>query len=237
MGQFFGQFKGCLATELHDHPFRFLVFDDFPNMFPEDRFEIQLIGHVEIGGYRLGVAVDHDGLKPAFFDGQQSVYAAVVEFYALSDAVWTAAQHDDFFLVADLAFADATVFKSAVKIWGFCFKFRGAGIDHLENPSDSGGFAFFVQFVFLSVLHDLADLVVAEAHLFGLADDLFGKGIHFILGDFFFQGHDLLDLIDEPAIDLCGLHDTLHADAHHQCILDAEDPIPFRYLEIVDDLL
>ncbi len=69
--------------------------DDVVNMLPEDRLKVELVGNVEIGGYRLGVAVDHDGLVAALLGREDAMHARVVELYALPDAIGTRAKHDD----------------------------------------------------------------------------------------------------------------------------------------------
>jgi hypothetical protein len=53
-------------------------------MFPEDRFKIELVGYVEIGGYGLRVTVDHDGLVSGLLDSKQTMHAAIVKFNTLT---------------------------------------------------------------------------------------------------------------------------------------------------------
>ena len=45
-----------------------------------------------------GVTVHHDGFVAALADGEQAVYAAIIEFDALADAVGAAAQNNDLLL-------------------------------------------------------------------------------------------------------------------------------------------
>ena len=234
--ELFREFEGRLSTELNDDTFRLLVFDDLPEMFPEHRLEIELIGHIEVGRYGFGVTVYHDGLITAFLDGQQSVHAAIVEFDALPDAVGTAAEHDDLFLIGHLAFIDAAAFEGAVEIRRFGFEFRRTGVHHFIHPANAGCLAFFVHFVFRAMLHDLADLLITETHMLGFKQQFGRKGIEFVFGDLLFEVDDLLDLEDEPAVDICRLYDALDADAHHQGILNAEYAIPLGCLEVFQDL-
>ena len=69
-GQALGEFECGLSAELYDHAFRFLVFDNLPQMLPIHGFEIKFIGHVEIGRDRFGIAIHHDGFVAALLDGE-----------------------------------------------------------------------------------------------------------------------------------------------------------------------
>ena len=139
----FGQLQRGLTTKLYDHPFRFFVFDDLPKMLPIDRLEIQLVGNVEIGGHSLGITVHHDGLEPAFLDGQQSMHAAVIELDALPDAVGARAEHDDLLFVAAFALVGAAFFESGIEIGSLGLELRGAGVDHFKDPGNAGRPPFF----------------------------------------------------------------------------------------------
>ena len=81
------QLQCGLATQLHDDPLGLFVQDDVVNVLPENGLEIQFIRCIRVGRHRLGIAVDHDGLVPAFLCGEHPVDATVIEFDALADAV------------------------------------------------------------------------------------------------------------------------------------------------------
>src|SRR5262249_49321897 len=83
--------------------------------------------------------------------------------------------------------------------------------------------------------HDLDDLGVAEAEFLGFAEQILRDRVDTIFREVFFHVTDLLDLIEEPAIDaIRGFGDGTHRYAGHQRILDAEDAVPFRRLDIFD---
>ncbi len=79
-------------------PIRFFQFDDLAQVLPEDGLEVEFVGRIEVGGYRFGVTVDHDGLVTHLLDGFQSVHATVIEFDALPDPVGAGAEHDHLLL-------------------------------------------------------------------------------------------------------------------------------------------
>ena len=89
-----------MPTELNDDAHRLLVPYDVVDMLPENRLKVELVGRVEIRGYRLWIAVNHYGFKAFFFGRQHPVHAAVVKLDSLAYAVGPTAQHDDLFAVA-----------------------------------------------------------------------------------------------------------------------------------------
>lgn len=66
-------------------------------MLPVYGFKVKLVGHVEIGTHCFGVAVHHNGFKATFFDGEQAVNTAVVEFNTLTNPVGATTENNNFF--------------------------------------------------------------------------------------------------------------------------------------------
>ena len=86
------QLQRGLAAELNNHPIGALGFDHVEHVFEGQRFEVEAIAGVVIGGHRLRVAVHHHRGQPLLLQGKGGVAAAVVELDALADPVGTAAQ-------------------------------------------------------------------------------------------------------------------------------------------------
>ena len=86
-----------LAAELEYHPGGALLVVDVGHILHGERFEVEAVGGVVVGGHGLRVAVDHDRLVAAFAQGVRRLAATVVELDALADAVGAAA--DDHHLV------------------------------------------------------------------------------------------------------------------------------------------
>ena len=86
------QLQRGLAAELNNHPIGALGFDHVEHVFEGQRFEVEAIAGVVIGGHRLRVAVHHHRGQPFVLKGKGGVAAAVVELNALADPVGTAAQ-------------------------------------------------------------------------------------------------------------------------------------------------
>ena len=125
-----GQLERRLAAVLHDHPQRLLPVHDGQHVFQGERFEVQAVGGVEIRGYRLGIAVHHDGFEPGFLECEGGVNAAVVELDPLPDAVRPPAQDHDLPRVGGIRLAFVLV--GGVQVGRVAHEFRRAGVHTLE---------------------------------------------------------------------------------------------------------
>ena len=70
LSQFAGDVQRGLAAELNDHAFGFFLFVDAQHIFHGQRFEIELVGGVVVGGNGFRIAVDHDRLIAGVPDGK-----------------------------------------------------------------------------------------------------------------------------------------------------------------------
>ena len=103
--KFGGEIERGLAAELDDDAENTIVFVfraiDVDDVFCGKRFEVEFVGGVVVGGDGLGVGVDHNGFKTIFAEGETGVDAAVIKLDALSDAVWSTAENNDFRFLAE----------------------------------------------------------------------------------------------------------------------------------------
>ncbi len=76
-----------LPAQLQDHALGLLVVDHVEDALPEDGLEVELVGHVEVGRHRLGIAVQHQRFVAQFASRMHAVDARVVELDALPDPV------------------------------------------------------------------------------------------------------------------------------------------------------
>ena len=74
---------------------RALSVDDRENILQGERFEIETVTGVVVGGHRLGVAVDHDGFIARVGQGERGVNTGIVELDSLTDAVGPGPDDDD----------------------------------------------------------------------------------------------------------------------------------------------
>ena len=137
------QLQRRLTAVLHDHAKRLFFVNDLEHVFQRQRLEIQAIRGVIVGGHGFGVAVDHDGLVTVFAHGQCRVHAAVVKLNALADAVGTAAQHHDLFLVGRCGFAFAAFsLVGRVHVGGVGRELGRAGVHPFVNRPHTERLAF-----------------------------------------------------------------------------------------------
>ncbi len=164
LAQGHGQLEGRLAAELDDHPERPFVLDDVEDVLEGEGLEVEAIGRVVVGGDRLRVAVDHDGLDPEVAQGEGGVHAAVVEFDPLADAVRARAQDDDLGTRGGRRLV--LLFVCGVEVGRVGFELGGAGVHGLEGGHDAVLAAQEPDGV-LAGVGQAGDATVGEAHLLG----------------------------------------------------------------------
>src|SRR5215831_7045675 len=100
MLQIQSQIERRLSPELHDDSIRLFFPDNMENVLERKRLEVETIGRVVVGGHRLRIAVDHDGLKPFVLQSEGCVAAAAIEFNSLSYPVRTTTENHDLLVIA-----------------------------------------------------------------------------------------------------------------------------------------
>ena len=138
-----------MATVLHDHADRFFDGDNFQYVFQGHRLKIQAVRGVVIGGHGFRVAVNHDGFITVFAHGKRSVHAAIIKLDTLADAVWTAAQYHDFFLIAGGGFA--LFFVAGIHVSGVGRKLGRTGVHAFVNRTHLQGLAIGAHGVLIGI--------------------------------------------------------------------------------------
>ena len=93
------QLERCLTPERDNDAHWFFGFDDVVHILERQRFEVEPVARVVVGGHRLGVAVDHDGLEPSVCEREACMHTAVIELDALSNAVRSRTEDHDLLAV------------------------------------------------------------------------------------------------------------------------------------------
>ncbi len=231
------QLQRSLAAVLHDHADRLFLVDDLEHVLERQRLEVQAVGGVVVGRHGLRVAVDHDGLVAILAQRERRVHAAVVEFDALADPVRTAAQHHDLALVGRVGLALAMLgLVGRVHVGGVGGELGRAGIDALVDRTHVVGQARFAHGLGVR-LHQPGQAPVGEALLLQVAQ-LGGRqagqraGLDLRLGL-----DDVLDLGEEPRVDVgLGVH-LLERHAQAERIADVPDAVRARLADLLDDLV
>ena len=131
--------------------------------------------------------------------------AAIVKFDALADAVWTAAEDDDFFALRwtrfALNFAHHGGFVCGIHVRCLRFEFGGACVDPLEYGFDAFGDTGAAHIVF-ALASQNAEACVCEAEHLEFAQAFFVTG-QAVCADNLFGIDDLADAIKEPRVKHC----------------------------------
>ena len=139
----------CLPAELHDDPDRRsrrrFVFANREHIFEGQRFKIQAVAGVVIGGDGLGIAIDHDRLVAVVAKCECRMAAAVIEFNSLPYSIGSAAQDDDFLFRGWRRLI--LFFICGVEVRRVAFKFGGAGIHALVHRLNAMLLSLVANFV------------------------------------------------------------------------------------------
>ena len=131
-----------MAAELDDDAEHLIVavfaLVDVEHVFERERFKVELVAGVVVGGDGLGVGVDHDGLEAELAHGEAGVDAAVVELDALANTVRAAPEDHDFLAVVVAHFVLDAVGGVVVRREGL--ELGGAGVHEAVGGDDAEGF-------------------------------------------------------------------------------------------------
>ena len=230
----FGEIQRGLATKLNDNA-EHLVVDvfalvDVEHVFEGERFKVELVGGVVVGGDGLGVGIDHDGLEAELAQGEAGMDAAVVELDALADAVRAAPEDHDFLAVVVAHFVLDAVGGVVVRREGL--ELGRAGVHEAVGGDDSsrfsgsagGCFRFRIRLIGPIGHMRLGDLAIREAEALGFAEVESGKR--------FLLLHNLLNLPQEPPINLGQRKHLLHIPALRKGLAEEEDALGVRHGEL-----
>ena len=159
------QIKRGLAAELSDGAPAAFALVNVEDVFEGKRLEEQFVARVVVGGDGFGVGIDHQGFEPVFAKGESGVHAAVVEFDALPDTIWPAAEDHYFLLVGGADFVIPAIIGRIV-IRGVGLELGGAGIHEAVAGKQAEAPAFRAHRRF-GLAGQVRDLAVGETERFG----------------------------------------------------------------------
>ena len=154
----------CLSAELNDDAVGLFNIGNAEYVFGSERFKVEFVGCVVVGGDGFGIGIDHDGFKAVFFEGIGGVATTIVKFDALSNAIGTAAQDHDFLSVGSDGFVVCLISRIVIRCIGF--KLGGACIYGFENGRDAEFFSQGANSPFVTA-PQVCQLAVREAVAFG----------------------------------------------------------------------
>ena len=194
-----------LAAEGDDDAVRLFFIDDVLHVFGGERLEVQPVRRIEVGGDGFGVVVDDDHFIPQFFERPHAVHGRIVELDALADADGAGTDDDDAALFALFderrRLVVGVIVVRGIEIRRFGGELGGAGIDHLIDRLAVVRHALPGEFFQLMV-------GIAEA----LALFVQGAGQLFA-AQALFKLDQIVELMQEPAVDLGDLKDLVYGNA------------------------
>src|SRR5690606_7272618 len=193
----------------------------------------ETVGRVVIRRDRLRIAVDHDRLEADLLERERGVHAAIVELDALPDAVRPAAENDD--LVAIRRIRLAVLFVCRVEIRGCRRELRRAAVHSLEYRPDAVLVARLAHDR-LADAEQRPDAAVAEALALQRAQPLGLQRVEAFRGDGLLRLDEILDLREEPRIDLRELMDLVERHAETERVRDVPEPVGARHAELALEL-
>ena len=221
--QLFGQLQSGLPTELNDDTLGLLVPDDVEDVLPKHRLEIQPVRSVAVGGDRFRVAVDHDRLVTRCAGRHHAVNAAVIKFNALANAVGAAAEHHNFAALGFWRFIGLA--ERAVVIRRLGLEFCGTRIDQ-SVAALNAQLHPLVKHLTLFGPHNVTDLTVGKPLQLGLLHQV-KRHIRQTVGtNAFLRIDQVLNLTQEPRVNLGLVPDGAHGNAQLDGIVEVEQAGP-----------
>ena len=230
-----GQAQRGLPAQLHDDAddagtvrARLLLgVIDLENILEGQRFEVEPIGGVVVGGHRLGIAVDHHRLEPGLTQRRRGVHAAVVELDPLPDAIGTRAENEHLRplgLWRDLGFGGGIELVTAVVIRRLGLELRRTGVDGLEHRMDAQPLTQCAHAdlagQFRSQRARSGDRTGRDACCGAAARSSKTRRVEHLGA----QYHQPRDLLDEPRVDAGDRRHLLDGGTETQRVLDVVEP-------------
>src|SRR5580692_8721583 len=152
--------------------------------------------------------------------------AAVVEFNSLPDAVWPAAQDDNFLSIGRRGFIFVLV--SRVKIGRETFEFCRARVDALVHGQDAVLLTQMPNFFLSLQPPDACQPPVREAHALRVAQHFGWNRLDWMLLQFKLHVINFFELVEEPRIHRGHLSDLLYRVPLPQSVLDVRKALRMR---------
>ncbi len=189
-----------LPAELNDHPERLLRLENVQDILARERFEVELIGRVVVGGNGFRIGVDHDRFDVFLPQREGRVNTAVVEFDALADAVGAATQDHHLGTVGGPGFVFR--FVGGIVIGSVGFKFGRTGIHQFVDRFDAVSEALLPhRFLVHAAERCQSDIREAprlgETESLGIVEERPGFGR---LANVLFHVEQLFEVIEKPRI-------------------------------------
>ena len=212
-----------------------LQFQNIHHTFIGQLVEIEAVAHIVVGRHSFRIIVDHDRTPPALFHGEKSVDRAPVEFHRAADTVCTRPEHHHRTVVVQILHVVCIAVICEVQIVGHSRILCGKRIDLLHHRDNAELFAQSAHFGAVRhgierILFDCASyLEIAETLLLGKTQQVGGNILYVcICFKLTLCADDVLQLLQEPAVNFGKLVDTVHGVAFAHGLGDNENTLVGR---------
>ena len=214
-----------MATELNNDADGVFGLNNVEHVFLGEGLKVEAIAGVVVGGHRLGVGVDHDGLVAVLLQRKGGVAAAVVELNALADAVGAAAQDHHLGPVGGqhLGF----VFVGGVVVGGKGLKLGGAGVYGFVDGDNAQALAVLAHGVFVGA-GGVGNLAIAKALALDRPQLVCGEAGEGGALEKFFGFEQAAELVEKPGIDGGELVDLVHGQTELHGVAQLKDALGVR---------
>ena len=186
------QLYGSLPAEGYNHAVGLFNVDYRLHVLGRERFEVQPVGRVEVGGYRFGVIVYYYYFIAELFERPHAVNGRIVEFDALTYAygAGTYNYYPALFaaLYEGLGLVVVGFVVGRIEVRRLRRELCAAGVNHLEH-----GVPVHRQLV----RRNLFELFVGVAHLFAVH---ILRARHRLAHNLVFEIHEVFELFQKPLV-------------------------------------
>ena len=228
-----GQVVRDLAARRDDDPVRGLQFDDVHHPLETQFVEIQAVAEVVVGRDRFRVVIHHDAPETVLPEGLEGLHPAPVELHGGADPVGARAEDDHRTAVpleGDVVLRAAIGQIEVARRRGILGR---KGVDLLDRRDEADGLAPGPDGgLRRPVLEGTGDLGVGETEPFHFAEQLVRNSLERTARlQFRIQADQVLQPVEEPAVDLRKGVDPVHGIAFPEGLLNRKQPVFRRFRE------
>ena len=225
------QIQRSLSAELENHTVRSFLFDHIHHIVGVQRFEVELVGRIEVGADRFRIVVDDHRFIAQLLQRPHALYAAVIEFDTLADTNRARAHDQNLVVIRFSAFVFSSV--AGIVIRGQRLKLACTGVNYLVDGIDIVIQPNILQ-NFSGHTRQIQNFIIGKPSVLRLSDQLCRD--LFTL-QFPLQPDDPIDLFQKPAVDSGQPEDFFYIrDIPAKSLGDAEKPLVVAAFQLFHQL-
>ena len=224
-----GEIVRDLAAHGDNDSVRSLKVDDVHHPLEGELVEIEPVAHIVVCGDGLRVVVDQHSPVALLLDCLEAGHRAPVELDRRSDPVGSRAEDNHRLAVTLIFNVTLRAVVGQVEVVRLCREFGGEGVYLLDDRDNAERLSIFTNLVHIggdnsAVLPNRSlDLEIGEAFLLGKTEKFLRHILDLVVGVHILVGlDDVLQLVQEPFVDLGEIVDLIYSVAGTHCLGDHE---------------